>query len=182
MDGVSGHHDPADSVRRATMEAVVAEHEAGLLRYATRILNNPFEAQDVVQNVFIRFFRNWDTAEPPDNLRAWLYRATHNEAVDHIRRESRRRELHEREGEERQREETPGGAATMTPEEKRERVLELLCRLDPREQQVILLRLDQGLSYEEISRVTGRSEGNVGNILHHAVKKLSRLLGAPPTP
>ena len=55
-------------------------------------------------------------------------------------------------------------------------MLRHLKRLHPREQQVVLLRLEQGLSYHEISEITGRSEGNVGNILHHAVRKLSTIL------
>ena len=55
-------------------------------------------------------------------------------------------------------------------------VLTELRRLHEREQQVVLLRLQEGLSYKEIAEVTGRTEGNVGNILHHAVKKLSKRL------
>ena len=51
-------------------------------------------------------------------------------------------------------------------------VLEHVRKLDAGQQQILLLRLEQGLSYREISEVTGRSEGNVGNILHHAVKDL----------
>ena len=47
------------SGRTAQMEAIVAEHETSLLRYATRILNNPASAQDAVQNVFIKLFTNW---------------------------------------------------------------------------------------------------------------------------
>jgi RNA polymerase sigma-70 factor (ECF subfamily) len=64
----------------------------------------------------------------------------------------------------------------MTQAEKHDVVLGLMHTLHPREQQVLLLRLEEGLSYKEISRVTGRSEGNVGNLLHHAVRKLSTSL------
>jgi RNA polymerase sigma factor (sigma-70 family) len=45
--------------------------------------------------------------------------------------------------------------------------------LSPVERQVLLLRLEEGLSYKEIAAVTERSVGNVGKVLHHAVKKLS---------
>jgi len=53
-------------------------------------------------------------------------------------------------------------------------VLANLRKLDLAERQVVLLRLQEGLSYKEISRITGRTEGNVGCLLHHAVKKLSQ--------
>jgi len=155
------------------MEAIVAEHETALLRYATRILDNPFAAQDVVQNVFIKLFKGWKKGTRPSaKLKGWLYRVTHNEAVDHIRRESRLRELHEKQAKEP--DACPDGQnCPHTPEERRELVLAHLRNLHPREQQVVVLRMEEGLSYREISEVTGRSEGNVGNILHHAVRRLS---------
>ena len=79
------------------MEAIVAEYETPLLRYAARILNNPAAAQDVVQNTFIKLFRGWKPGmHASPSLKSWLYRVTHNEAVDYIRRESRLQLLHEK--------------------------------------------------------------------------------------
>lgn len=168
-----GAQEPALE-RRRQMEAVIHEHEGGLLRYATRILNNAATAQDVVQDVFIRLFQSWeDGMRPTSNLRAWLFSATHNRAVDCIRREARLRLLHERHAQECAADPTE---ADPVAEQKR-RVLAMVQALDERERQVLLLRLEAGLSYREISRVTGRSEGNVGNLLHHAVRKLAQRLG-----
>ena len=163
--------------REALMEAVVAEHETALLRYAARILNNPSAAQDVVQNVFIKLFRAWPKGmKPSKQLKGWLYRVTHNEAVDHIRRESRVHALHRKQAEEAINDCPDGKQCAASVDEKREMVLQFLRKLHPREQQIVLLRLEEGLSYKEISEVTGRTEGNVGNILHHAVRKLSGML------
>ena len=111
--------------------------------------------------------------QPSLQLKSWLYRVTHNEAVDHIRRESRLRLLHEKQVEDRSVACPDGRNCPASMNEKREMVMQLLGTLHPREQQVVLLRLDGGMSYRQISEITGRSEGNVGNILHHAVKKLS---------
>ena len=161
------------------MEAIVSEHEAALLRYAARILHNASAAEDIVQAAFVKLFHTMqDGAGPGDKVRAWLYRVTHNEAVDHIRRESRLRLLHEREAADPAVSGREERDAALSDAEKRALVLEHVRALHPREQQVLLLRLDDGLSYREIGEITGRSEGNVGNILHHAVRKLSRRLGA----
>lgn len=156
------------------MEAIVAEHETALLRYATRILDNAAAAEDVVQNVFVKLFQGWkEGAQPSGKMKSWLYRVTHNEAVDFIRRESRLSILHRK-----QEEETascPDGIhCGESTEEKRAMVLEHVRKLHPTEQQVLLLRMDEGLSYKEIAEVTGRTEGNVGCILHNAVLKLSQ--------
>lgn len=162
------------------MEAVVSLHEEALLAYATRILNNAAAAQDVVQNAFIKLFQHWrDGMRPSKHMKTWLYRVTHNEAVDYIRRESRLRLLHKKHAEERA--DCPDGIHCPARDDRLAMVLEHVHALHPREQQVLLLRLQQGLSYHEIAEVTGRSEGNVGNILHHAIKKLAAKLARVAT-
>ena len=157
------------------MEAIVAEYETALLRYAARMLNNPTAARDVVQHTFIKLVRGWKPGmHASPSLKSWLYRVTHNEAIDYIRRESRLQVLHEKQANDPAMSVcTNGQNCPMTDGEKHDAVLSLMHTLHPREQQVLLLRLEEGLSYREISRVTGRSEGNVGNLLHHTVRKLS---------
>jgi len=163
--------------RAACMEAIVTEHESSLLRYAARLLNNSDTAQDVVQNVFIKLYRSWpEDLQPSPKLKAWLFSVTHNEAVDTIRRESRLRLLHEKQAREAESACADGFHCALTDDDRRALVLEHVRKLDPGQQQVLLLRLEQGLSYKEISEVTGRSEGNVGNLLHHAVKDLAARL------
>ena len=154
------------------VEVIMIEYEEALLRYATRITGNPFAAQDVVQTAFIRLCNHWKgewTPSPP--LKSWLYRVTHNEAVSHVRRESRRQELHEKAARE-----LPDPAADDPMETRKAQVLEQLDRLKPHEKQVLVLRLQEGCSYAQIADITGRSQGNVGNILHHAVARLAGLV------
>ena len=59
------------------------------------------------------------------------------------------------------------------PDDRIARVMHALDALGLPERQVLLLRLQEGLSYEEIADVTGRSSGYVGTLLHQAVKKLA---------
>ncbi len=159
------------------METIVNAHESALLRYAAGILNDPDAAQDVVQNAFIKLFRLWKPGmQPSENLRGWLYRVTHNEAIDHLRRERRIGLLHRRQAEEAS---PPDDPPADPHSEQLEAVLAGVRKLDPAERQVLLLRLQEGLSYRDISRITGRTEGNVGCILHHAVRKLGRMLRSP---
>jgi len=169
--------DSGSMERAGQMEAIVAEHETALLRYAARIVNNAATAEDVVQNVFIKLFRQWqEGTRPTDKLKGWLYRVTHNEAVDQVRRESRLRVLHEKDAEENMPNCPDGRNCPAGTDERRELVLRHLKSLKPREQQVVLLRLEEGLSYKEIAEITDRTVGNVGNVLHHAVIKLSTSL------
>ena len=164
----------SSSTRSGQMESIVTEHKTALLRYAARILGDPTAAQDVVQNAFIKLFKSWqDGTRPTRALRGWLFRVTHNEAIDYIRRESRLRNLHEQHAEQKGKNCPDGRNCPTGSDERKEMVLNVMKKLHPREQQVVLLRLEEGLSYKQIAEVTGRSEGNVGNILCHAVRKLS---------
>lgn len=157
------------------MVEVLDAYETPLLRYAAGILRDPTAAQDVVQNVMTKLFRHWQPGMRPDaRLKGWLYRATHHAAVDLIRRESRRSRLHHAYGKFRETCADGTHCEEAGAESRHERVLRLLPILAPSEQQVLLLRLQQGLSYARIAEITGRSTGNVGSLLHHAVRKLAR--------
>lgn len=171
--------------RQGGMESVIDAYQAPLLRYAARLLNNATLAQDVVQNVLVKLFRQWQPGQQPDaHLRNWLYRVVHNEAVDVIRSEERRKRLHGEHAVAFDLVENGGSQTDSPPDEREALVLRCLGVLDPAQRQVVLLRLQQGLSYEEIAAVTGLSSGYVGNLLHFAVKRLAvavqRMEGVAP--
>jgi len=171
----------ADKTARASvvsqMETIVSEYETALLGYAGRIVNSPTLAQDVVQNVFIKLYNGWkDGMKPSPKLKGWLYRVAHNEAVDFVRKESRLKVLHEKHAEKVLDECPDGHNCPAAVADRKELVLVNLKKLHPVEQQIVILRMENGFSYKEISEVTGRSEGNIGNILHHAVKKLTVMM------
>ncbi len=160
--------------RQAGMEAVIDAYQEPLLRYATRVLNhNVAQAQDVVQNVLIKLCQQWQPGMQPDaRLKNWLFRVTHNEAVDQIRAEARRRRLCDKQGQALDCA-TGGLHHDPLPDERERMVLECLDILAPAQRQVVLLRLQQGMSYEEIAGITGQSVGYVGNLLHVAVRRLA---------
>ncbi len=163
--------------KRASFEAIVNRYESPLLRYAARILRDHDAAQDVVQDAFVKLFRHWtDVHGPNTSLSTWLYRVTHNLAVDLIRKKQRLQRLHTRHGEEQTAMEPPrrGGEPGESPAAERARIA--LDALDLRERQLVLLKIFEEKSYREISEITGIGIGNVGYILHHAMKKMARQL------
>ena len=156
--------------RQRLIEAVVAEFEQPLLRYTARILRNGTLAQDVVQNVFVKLFRQWQPHQRPNAaLKPWLFRVAHNEAVDLIRAEERRKGLYKRCADEPHDVPSPDDPL----EDQRQAVFASLEILTIEERQAVLLRLQQGMSYDDIAAVMNRPRGSVGAILHVAVKKLA---------
>jgi RNA polymerase sigma factor (sigma-70 family) len=166
--------------RAEDFEAVVATYEGALLRYAMRLLNRNTIAQDVVQEAFLKLFRSWqDAYAPSPQLAAWLYRVTHNEAVDYLRKETRRDQVHEGHAE---------GAPDMHPpdcgnesrvSDEAHQAAQVLRTLSLREQQLVILKVYEEKSYREISEITGLTVTHVGYILHTAMKKMAQALRPP---
>lgn len=158
------------------MEAVILRHQTALLRYAAAVLNNPDLAQQVVQDVFIKLFSKWDELDGEEaRLRVWLFRVTHNEAVDLIRAEERRkaREARYCEAFVAEHGETAGASV---PDERTKEVLRCVRALSESRQRVVLLRLQQGMGYEEISAVTGFTVATCRNLLSQAIAQLAELV------
>jgi RNA polymerase sigma-70 factor (ECF subfamily) len=154
--------------KETDLETLMNQFAPSLLRYAERLVRNPHAAQDVVQNAFIRFAQLEQEKRPAETAtRSWLYRVTHNQAVDLIRKEQRQKALHETHAE---LEEGRGDRSLL---HRKQRVLDSVHLLDEKEKAVLLLRLEEGLSYREISDITGFKEGHVGYLLHQAVQTLS---------
>ena len=156
------------------LATVIGAFQAPLLRYAARLLNNVTLAQDVVQNTLIKLARRVPPAETPsDEVRNWLFRVVHNEAVDLIRAEERKKHLHEKYAMQLDCETNGGLCINGGTDDREERVLACLNVLTPLQRQVVLLRLQQGLSYETIGEIVGEKSSYVGNLLHNAVKALA---------
>ncbi len=160
--------------KQVAFEAVVCEYEAALLRYAYRVVRNEATAQDIVQDTFIRLFTRWkDELTPSPRLSSWLYRVAHNRAIDRMRKETRKRVLHHQHAEERDGFSLPDRGKHFRISEAAEKAADALHALNPREQQLVILKVYEEKSYKEIGAITGLKTGNVGYILHHAMKKLA---------
>ncbi|NQT92530.1 MAG: sigma-70 family RNA polymerase sigma factor [Lentisphaerae bacterium] len=160
--------------RLRAFETVVSEYERALIRYATRVTRNANAAQDIVQETMIRLLRSWrDELKPSPQLSSWLYRVAHNCAVDHMRRESRRHLLHKRHAEESDLIAAPNRGRGARVSDEAEQAAAALQKLSLRERQLVILKVYEDKTYREISEITALSVGNVGYILHHAMKKLA---------
>ncbi len=171
-DGTSGA-GVKPRMDEAAFEALLAAHEAPLLRYATRILRDPESAQDVVQEVFLRYFKNPPEGRDGGRISVWLHRVAHNLCVDSIRKEIRMRT---------QMEHIPTPAPMPLPGremiegETRAELETLLGRLSDNQRSVVVLKIQEGKSYREISEITGLTVSNVGFLIHQAMKKLNGFL------
>jgi len=82
-----------DRCRRKDMEAfgkLVDAYQNRVFGFVRRMINNPEEAADVTQDVFVRAFQNFDRFDGRSSLRTWLFRIAYNLCIDRARKSDRR--------------------------------------------------------------------------------------------
>jgi len=168
-----------DASAAAFVRAALAQHQDGLLRYAARILCDPERARDVVQETFLRLWKQ-DPAGIADHLPEWLYTVCRRCALDVLRKEGRMSRFEEGQLE-RVAAVAPHPGDSAEAHDNAAHAAELINQLPPRQQEVIRLKFQAGFSYKEISRITGLSVSNVGFIIHTAVKTLRTRMGTDST-
>src|SRR5436190_13043362 len=112
----------ARSSRSASFEAEALTHLDGLYRAALRLTRVPADAEDLVQETYLKAFRASDKFEPDTNLRAWLFTILHNTARNRARDRARETVVIDTEAVERAAEQEPWGS-TGTPAETPETLL-----------------------------------------------------------
>ena len=148
--------------------SAVSRYEGALLRYASRLLGDVDRARDVVQDTFLKLCRE-DPARLDGHLAQWLFTVCRNGAIDLQRRDGRTEPLDERWFAERPAQ-TPSPARALEVREDLEAVRRAIAGLPASQQEVLRLKLQAGLSYQEIASVTGLTVNHVGVLLHNGLK------------
>lgn len=77
------------SEKHRAFEGEALAHADLLYNFALRMSGNPDDAQDLVQETFLKAYRFWDKYEPGTNIRAWLFRILKNSYINRYRKESK---------------------------------------------------------------------------------------------
>ena len=151
-------------------EELLARFQQPVYTLALRLLANPAEACDVVQEVFLKVFRNIETFRGQSSLKTWIYRITVNEAHNarrwFFRHRRREVELDVDPQEARNWKETiPDHSRSPFDEacdhEQAGMIEAALARINPVFREAVVLRDIADLSYEEVADVLGLSLGTV---------------------
>ena len=157
-------------------EQVILPHFDAAYNLARWLVGNSADADDVVQEAFLRAVRFFDGFRGGDS-RAWLLKIVRNTSYSWVRK-NRASQLSD------EFDETVHGGETIDNAETRllsradsERVRKALEALPVAFREVLVLREIEGLSYKEISEVTGAAMGTVMSSLSRARQKLRDALG-----
>ena len=160
--------------REQFVEEALAQYDGPLIGYALGILRDLDRARDVVQDTFIRLYQQ-DREKVQRGLKTWLFTVCRNRALDILRKEKRMVALEDEKAARLEGSSAPPDRVADW-DERVGQVRRALDRLSENQRQVIRLKFQQGLSYQDIAEATGLSSGNVGFLLHTGLKRLRTLL------
>ncbi len=157
----------------AAAAALVRRHAKVLGRYLLSRGATSSDLDDLLQETFFRAFRGLDGWREDAPFRGWLFRIAANLVRDRFRRGGGRVFLEIADGDQ---VDEADPAAELEADEVAERLREGMVTLSPMQREVFLLRVEQGLDYQEIAAALETTAGAARVHYHHAVKRLKERL------
>ena len=154
----------------SAFERLFEAHGMRMKSVAANLLGSVTDAEDAVQESFLKVYRGAASFRGASRPSTWLYRVLLNTCYDLLRRRRRRAETPPPE---------PEGAARTAPVNDHPLRLDLeaaVARLAPRRRTAFLLFEVEGLTHREVGEILGVSEGNARGLLFEAKRELQRLL------
>ncbi|MFZ2975323.1 MAG: RNA polymerase sigma factor [Candidatus Moraniibacteriota bacterium] len=160
---------------------IIERYQGKLFAYLFRLIGSRDEAQDILQDVFLKAYRNLQSYDTTRKFSSWIYRIAHNEAVNFIKRRALKRfipwediaatkdKLEMMSFEE-------GADKAWLRKEIGKEVNTALEKMPFKYKQVLVLRYFSDKSYEEISEILGKPMNTVGTLISRAKQKLSQEL------
>jgi RNA polymerase sigma-70 factor, ECF subfamily len=149
------------------LNALYERYRRPIHSHVLRILNSQEDANDVTQEVFVRVFTTWDRLYDRENLSAWLYRLATNLSIDLLRRRKRLScwPLNRCQASDQQNESGVEDSASYLPHNsggipeifEREHIRLALASMPKEYAIVLILRVAQGVSYQEVGAIVGIS-------------------------
>ena len=166
--------DPAKKERAFT--AIIKKYQEKLYWHIRRLVVNHDDANDVLQNLFIKVWKGLENFREDSQLYTWLYRIATNESLTFLEQEKKRSVVSLEE-------EVDGGLGNKVKADsnfdanKLEWRLQVAIQQLPEKQRVVFnLRYYEEMPYQEMSRILDTSEGALKASYHHAVKKIEEFL------
>jgi RNA polymerase sigma-70 factor (ECF subfamily) len=159
------------NTKEKAFTAIIKKYQEKLYWHIRRMVVEHEDANDVLQNVFIRVWNGLENFREDSQLYTWLYRIATNECLSYLDQQKRKSSLSF--------DEMESGLSNKIVADKffdpnkLEWKLQLAIQQLPEKQRVVFtLRYYDEMPYEEMSRVLDTSEGALKASYHHAVKKI----------
>ncbi|MFK7821674.1 MAG: RNA polymerase sigma factor [Planctomycetaceae bacterium] len=173
----SGSHAHVDQpIGAEELRQLYEEHASGIRAFLIGLLRNRELAEEVQQAVFLKALEVGGTVQV-DRFRGWLFRVANNEAMSRKRREGVDRRAMEKVAQSVGRQETVGSVVDRIGEKELfEKAVAALKQIPEEQQEVVRLRIYEGMKFAEIASHTGVPLGTVLTRMRLALARLSKTL------
>lgn len=175
---VRGALDGAESAFRE----IVLRYQRPVFGLIVRMVRDASRAEELAQDTFVKAFRALHTYDVQRKFSAWLLTIAHHVAIDELRKGTLATESLDRDTDEGERPRefadlrSPSPAAVVEQAELAKVLQTAIGRLRPEYREVVVLRYERDLDYDEIADITGQPMGTVKSSLHRARKELAEHL------
>jgi len=160
---------------REALTELIRRHQGRLMQIAYRLLKDPLEAEDALQEVFLKAYEHAHRFEPRSSVSAWLNRITANHCLNLLRARHPAESLDE-EGASPVADSGPSPLEALEEQDLSRRLEELLGALPENQRRALILKRFGGLSYQEIGEQMGLSPQAVDGLLKRARQFLKKAL------
>ncbi len=156
---------------------LIDRYRGKLFAYLYCLIGQKDETEDILQNVFIKAYKNIARFDQSRKFSSWIYRIAHNEAVNHIKRKYLKKFVSWEDIVTAKDNLEMNGSEDDAGEEwiKKERIKEvhdIVDRLPVKYKQVLILRYFSGKSYKEMAEILGKPVNTVGTLINRAKERL----------
>src|ERR671926_1665955 len=169
------HHFRESATKEAAFTSIIKKYQEKLYWHIRRMVVEHEDANDVLQNVFIKVWKSLDNFREDSQLYTWLYRIATNECLTYLEQQKKRSSVSLSDVE--------SGLSNKIKADKHfdanrlEWKLQLAIQQLPEKQRIVFnLRYYDEMPYEEMSRVLDTSEGALKASYHHAAKKIEEYI------
>jgi len=161
----------------SAFEQILRRYQRPILAFLVRMTGDPSLAEELAQDTFVKAFRNLAAFDTTRRLSSWLFRIAHNTGIDALRKAKPpvvQMDSREEEAE-------VAAPASADPVERLAlgRALKAaLAQLRTDQRAAVILRYEDGLSFEEIGQILGIPEATARSHVHRARKELARVMAA----
>lgn len=169
--------DVIKNQNREAYQELFSRYQKKLFSYIYHLVGNRDETEDILQNVFAKTYRNIGYFDVTRKFSSWIYRIAHNEAVNYLKRRSKRYtvsweeiltskdKLDSASGEE-----LPGDR--LEHQEIAAEIDLALKKIPEKYQEVLKMRYFKEYSYEEMGKILHKPVNTVGTLINRAKRKL----------
>ncbi|MCE7993234.1 MAG: RNA polymerase sigma factor [Roseivirga sp.] len=169
------HQFKSDNGKSRAFSALVQKYQQRMYWHIRKMVIDHEDADDVLQEVFVKVYKNLEGFREASQLYTWIYRIATNEALTHLNKKKKRQALAYEDVNQELANNLVSGSY-ISGDEIQLKLQKALLTLPDKQRLVFNMKYFDDLKYDEISEITGTSVGALKASYHLAVKKIEQYL------